>query len=293
MPTVTKLTVSNATQVGSANWVTPQDIPGKQEIPSPAPRGPCVIQAFTTPDNSPAEWKQIAWAGGDPVPGKPNQRLVSRQQAQQITVGATIQGRGPQVTVWVLWAAITVQTSGPRPPRAQPWSAGAWITAGNDCGAFVIDAITMGENARGQVVAVAALAPAGVGRVISAAAMHTQFKFRRQITAHDFVDGQKRADKKTFSPWAADDSQPKLQTLDPGPDDRLYDTDGPDLPGGAQSSSETYNNFRQWLEWAGAPCSGYGLWYFRARWKDQKVTLKEVDQGAIDLPQKPYYPAPP
>src|SRR3954447_21324576 len=91
-------------------------------------------------------------------------------------------------------------------------------------------------------------------------------------------------------PGHPDDSQPKLLNLDPGPDDRLYDTDGPDLPGGAATSSETYNNFRQWAEWGGSPCSEYGYWYFQARWKDQKVTLKEVNPGSMLLPPKPYYP---
>src|SRR5262249_18369170 len=158
-------------------------------IPSPAPRGPCLVQALTSPANSPAEWNQIQWTGGEPVPGRPNQRLVSRQQAGKTSVGATIQGRGPQVSVWVVWASITVQISGPRPPRAKSWSEGAPFTGGDSCGAFVVNSFTMGENARGQVVAVAELAPAGVGRVISAAAMHALFKFSRQVTAHDFVDG--------------------------------------------------------------------------------------------------------
>jgi hypothetical protein len=163
------------------------------------------------------------------------------------------------------------------------------MTGGDVCGAFVVNSFSMGENARGQVIAIAGLSPAGVGRVISAAAMQAQFKIRRQLTSHDFVDGKKFASKKAFLPWATDDSLPQLQTLDPGPDDRLYDTDGPDLPAGL-TSAETYNNFRQWVEWSGMPCSDYGYWYFRARWKHQKVTLKEVGSGSIQLPPKPHYP---
>jgi hypothetical protein len=120
--------------------------------------------------------------------------------------------------------------------------------------------------------------------------MDAQLRFRRQVTAHDFVDGKRATGKKAFLPWVPDDSQPKLLTLDPGPDDRLYDTDGPDLPGGAARTSETYNNFRQWVEWAGVPWSDYGYWYFRARWMNQKVTLKEVGQGSIILPPTPHYP---
>jgi hypothetical protein len=90
MATVAKLTVSNASQVDAANWVSPRDVFGPQLIPSSAPRGPCVVQALTTPANSPTEWSQIAWAGGEAVPGRPNQRLFSRHQAGKTTVRATI-----------------------------------------------------------------------------------------------------------------------------------------------------------------------------------------------------------
>src|SRR5262245_39148561 len=94
MATVVTLKVSNATQVGPANWVTPRNVFGPQLILSPAPRGVCVVQALTAPANSPAEWNQIVWVGGEPLPGKPNQRLVSRQEAGKTTVGAAMQGRG-------------------------------------------------------------------------------------------------------------------------------------------------------------------------------------------------------
>ena len=204
MATVAKLTVSNATQVDAANWVTSQDVFGPQLIPSPAPRGPCVVQALTAPANSPAEWGEIAWAGGEPVPGRPNQRLVSRHRAGKTTVRATIGGSGPQAIVWIVWATVTVQTSGLRPSRAKSWAEGMPFTAGNSCGAFVVQAFSMGENARGQVVAVAELVPKGVGQVISAAGMGKDLRFRRQVTAHDFVDGKRDAGKKAFIPWAPD-----------------------------------------------------------------------------------------
>src|SRR3954471_4408844 len=290
MAMVVKLKVSNATQIDSANWVAVRDATGKQSVASSAPQGACVVEAVTSPAGNPTEWGQIAWTGGEPAPGRPNQRLVQRQATGKVTLSASIGGSGQGVTVWVIWAAIDVQTKGPRPRRAKPWSEGAMFTGGDDCGGVGIGSFWMGENAGGQVVAVAELAPKGVGQVISSAGMAGQFRLRRQLTAHDFVDGKRVPGKKNFVTWAPDDSQPKLLTLDPGPDDRLYDTDGPDLPGGALTSSETYNNLRQWAEWGGSPCSDYGSWYFQARWKDQKVTLKEVGPGSILLPSKPYYP---
>lgn len=146
----------------------------------------------------------------------------------------------------------------------------------------------MTENARGQVVAVAKLEPPGVGKVISAGGKSALLKVRRQVTAHDFADGKRFTGPKSFVPWVDDDSQPSLTTLDPGPDDTLYDTDGPDLPTAARSA-ETYNNFRQWVTIANVPCSNYGTWFFRARWQNQKVTLKEVGRGAIELPGTPHY----
>lgn len=162
MATVAMLTVSNATQVDPANWVTPQeDVYGPQLFPTSAPRGACVIQAITSPANSPTEWNQIVWTRGEPVPGRLNQRLVPRLLTGKTLVEARIGGSGPRVIVWVMWAAVTIRTSGPRPPRAKSWSAGMPFTGGEVCGAFVVNSFSMGENARGQVVAVAELADRG------------------------------------------------------------------------------------------------------------------------------------
>ena len=82
-----------------------------------------------------------------------------------------------------------------------------------------------------------------------------------------------------------------MQVLTSVSNDELYDTDAPDLPVATQTG-ETYNNFRQWLEWDGRPCSNYAYWYFQARWKDRQVTLKDVGQGSITLPQQAFYKKP-
>jgi hypothetical protein len=82
-----------------------------------------------------------------------------------------------------------------------------------------------------------------------------------------------------------------MQVLNSVDNDELYDTDGPDLPA-ATRTAETYNNFRQWLRWDGRPCSNFAYWYFQVRWKDKKVTLKDVGQGSIELPQRAFYNKP-
>jgi len=82
-----------------------------------------------------------------------------------------------------------------------------------------------------------------------------------------------------------------MQVLTSVINDELYDSDAPDLPVATQTA-ETYNNFRQWLEWDRRPCSNFAYWYFQARWKEQQVTLKEVGQGSITLPQHAFYKRP-
>src|SRR5260370_41745003 len=74
MVTISKLTVTKAKPIDPTNWLTVRDVFGPQEIPDPSPRGDCVVQADTLPQNNAAEWSQIAWSGGEPIPSNPNQR---------------------------------------------------------------------------------------------------------------------------------------------------------------------------------------------------------------------------
>ena len=145
----------------------------------------------------------------------------------------------------------------------------------------------MGKNARGQIVAVAKLSPPGVGKVLFATGNHTLFNLRREVAAHDFVDGTRQIGKKSSGGWV-DDTLLEMQVQTSAASDELYDPDGPDLPAGTQTA-ETYDNFRQWLEWDRHPCSNYAYWYWQARWKDQQVTLKDVGQGSITLPSQAFY----
>ena len=61
-----------------------------------------------------------------------------------------------------------------------------------------------GKDARGQIVAIAKLLPSGVGKIIDAAKKHTLFSIRRQLTAHDYVDGAPNKHKKSFGDWLDD-----------------------------------------------------------------------------------------
>ncbi len=287
MTTIAKLTVTKSKQVDSANWATVRDVTGPREIPSSFPKGACVVQATTLPHNNPAEWKQISWKGGKPVSGHPNQRLLERAQSGKAIVEASIGAHKKQLTLWIIWADVKVLTKGPRPAPAVSWSKGVLFPGPDRCGAFEVGSFTMGKNARGQVVAVAEISPSGIGKLLKQAKKHNIWKLRRQLTAHDFADGNRAKHKKSFVTWVGDDSPAGMMMLNPATNDKLYDTDAPDLPT-ALKTAQTYNNFRQWAEWDGIPCSNYVYWYFKARWKQQKVTMKEVGQGSIpSLPNKP------
>ena len=290
MVSISKLTITNAKRIDVTNWLTIRDVFGPQEIPDPSPRGDCVVQADTGPQNNAAEWSQIVWSGAEAIPDKPNQRRVRRQTTGKTTITASIGSTTQRCVLWTMWADVAVLTKGSRPPQAKPWSAGVPFPGPDQCGAYEVQSFSMGKNARGQIVAVAKLLPNGVGKIIDAAKKHTLFSIRRQLTAHDYVDGAPNKHKKSFGDWL-DDTLLAMQVLTSVSNDELYDTDAPDLPVATQTA-ETYNNFRQWLEWDGRPCSNYAYWYFQARWKDQQVTLKDVGQGSITLPQQAFYKKP-
>ena len=287
MANISSLLVTKATDIGQGNWIVTRDIFGPPVIAGhTASRGDCLVTAMTSPNNNIAEWSQISWSGGSAVPGNPNQRTISRAAEGIQEVIATLGGTSSRAKIWVIWANVEARTSGGRPSRAIPWSRGAMSTGPDQCGAFKVNSLTMTENARGQVVAVATLLPAGVGAVISKSGNNKLLALRREVTAADFVNGKRFGGSKSFVPWATDTSLPQMQTIDPGPDDQLFDTDAPDLPSGTETA-ETYNNFRQWVTLADEPCSNYGSWFFRAQWKNQKVIMLEVGSGAIQIPTRP------
>ncbi len=288
MAAIKQIGVLNARQIDASNWMTMAEQIGPVLQDSPWPSGDCTVEVSTQPNNDAAEWAAIEWVGGVPILGQPNRRLMSRFAVGKTNITASLGGAAKKIALWVIWADVRIITDGPKPSAAVPWGDGAMFTEAGRCGAFVVGSLSMGENARGQVVAAAKVKPMGIGRALHDAKMLDKWKFRREVTSHDFVDGRRYKHKKSFVSWQADDSPSKMQAIDMLTGDSLYDTDGPDLTS-ATSTSETYNNFRQWVEWDGFTCSPYAHWYFKARWQAQKVTLKEVGAGSITLPARPHY----
>lgn len=281
--TISKITITNAKQIDKRNWVAVEERknPKIQDWP---PQGDCIIKVETAPQNNMAQWKQITWRGGRPIPGKPNFRRISRKKIKTYNIEASIGLSKLKIALWIFHAKLKIVTAGGLPKGAKHWREGAPFV-GPKCGAVKVASFSMGENARGQVVAVAELYPRGIGKILNI--KKKLLLIGRQVTAHDFVDGKKSVSKKSFKPWT-EDTHIGMQAFDSS-NDKLFDSDAPDLPAGAARSSETYNNFRQWVVWDGKPCSDYAYWFFQAQWKNQKVTNKKVGTGNFVLPSKAHF----
>jgi len=267
-----------------------------------------VIEAVTEPKNAAEEWKQIKWTGGKPVQGKPNQRAVDRGTSRKETIKVEHGGATRSIDIWIVSATIEILTKGPRPKGAPPRDKatrdeteklGA-VTYRTGFQNAINDGIAEDDpdpkhfvystGASGKIVAVATLKPAGLSKVIKAG-----WTFRRQVMSRIWMDGFKFEDAKTWTKtWVDDTSSPTYQRLTPDDQDRIYDLDEPDLRFG-RFSTETYNNFRQYVEWNGETCSDFAPWHWNARWRakadpGKQIELNSCDAGNPALPNKAHYP---
>lgn len=276
---------ANATQngvTGNKNWVAVKK--DADEI---------IVEAVTSPDNIQG-WQKINWWGdkGDEVPGKPNQRKLSRSESKTLEIEADLGGVNDKLSIWVVWAEITIHTSGTTPKNSKQFSAVTFAEKEN-LGAVINNSFGL-ESARGKVALVAQITPAGINQVAASG-----WAFKRERISRDWVDGAKRDvgnGVKNYwnTQWVDDTSKPEATMLTPTNDpasksvDQIFDIDGPDTAWGSKDS-ETYNNFRQWIEWNNEKCSDYALWYWKASWQNAytpKITLKEVGTGNITLPDE-------
>ena len=293
-PRVVRLVVSNATQktvTGAASWAAVRH----------ATRY-AIVRAVTAPADNMDEWRQVVWSGdiGKPSRGKPNERRLSLKVAKRLRVTAALGGVSMSVDLWVIWATVRILTRGPRPANSAPFDVGSRDGTSN-LGAVVYDSVTASvideakgvfvtnKGTSGKVAPLARLQPKGIGAVIRAG-----WAFRREITSRDYFDGVLHS--KSAKKWRDDTSKPAYLRLIPDDQDQIYDLDGPDIRWG-QQTCETYNNFRQWIEWNGERCSDSAPWFWRARWKlhrdpNKQITLREVGTGNRTLPSRPHYPPP-
>lgn len=269
--------VQNATQTnvtGPKNWATVKK--STDDV---------IVEATTNP-NTPDAWNQINWSGdsGTAVPGKPNQRKLSRATSKKYHVEAELGGVTDHVDVWVIWATVTILTSGTTPANAVQF--GSRYDQTEKLGAKAYD---NGKKAVGKVVPVAQITPKGVHNVVKSG-----WGFKREMKGHVWVDGVRLTSDPRFwtTNWVDDTSDIAFQNLIPDADDKIYDRDAPNIAGFGTTDSEIYYNFRQWVEWNNERCSDNASWYWKGRWKksaNPQVTLKEVDTGNITLPNKSHF----
>jgi len=280
-PKLVKITVTqNATQTnvtGAKNWACVKK--ATDDV---------IVEATTSPNTEDA-WKQINWTGdsGTAVTGKLNQRKLSRSASKKYHVEAELGGVKDDLYVWVLWVEVTILTSGTTPTNAVQF--GVRYDGTENLGARSYDG---GNKARGKVVPVAKISPAGVHNVVKSG-----WVFKRERWSHDWVDGNKY-EPPSYSvdywntSWVSDDSSPSFQKLNPDSNDKIYDRDAPDVAAYGTNDYETYNNFRQWIEWNNEKCSDYAEWYWKGHWKSTsspQVTLKDVGTGSITLPNASHF----
>jgi hypothetical protein len=272
--------VQNATQTnvtGAKNWAAIKK--SSDDV---------IVQATTTPDTE-ACWQKINWSGdsGEAVPGKPNQRKLSRSASKKYHVQAELGGVSDYVDVWILWATVTINTSGTTPANAVQF--GTKYDGTENLGARSFNGDT---EARGKVIPEAKLTPAGVHDVVKSG-----WEFKRERMSHDWNDGAKSSEGEGSTDywnttWIDDTSYASYQKVVPDNDDKIYDRDAPNITGFGATDSETYNNFRQWIKWGGDDCSDKAEWYWKGQWKKSaapQVQLKDVGTGNITLPDKSHY----
>ena len=271
--------ISGATQrnvAGPSNWATVRQ------------SGDVIVEATTDPGTS-ACAAQIAWTGdtGSAVPGKPNQRKLSTGTSGKLTIRASLGGVSDDLTVWVIWSTFRILTNGRRPAAAMAHPPSPLGDGSDSLGAIEYLNFAQIHQVAGKIVAVASIQPAGIHNVVASG-----WVLKRERMTHDWVDGSKSnpgngKSNQWNTDWV-DDTLTGMSVLTPDLDDKVYDTDAPNL-GIAAHSYETYNNFRQWLEWNGGPASDKSPWFFQARWREGNVTMKEVGPRHIQLPEKPFF----
>lgn len=253
-----------------------------------------IVKATTDPDTEDA-WKQISWTGdsGESFPGKPNQRKLSRKSSKKYQLKAELGGVEDSLTVWVLWADVTIHVSGTTPANAVQF--GAKYDGTENLGAKTYHD---GKKAVGKVVPTATITPGDVHDVVKAG-----WVFKRERWSHDWEDGTKSSpgngeENYWNTTWVDDTSYPQYQKPKPDANDKIYDRDAPNIAAFGTDDAETYNNFRQWVEWnsadanSGGVCSDRAGWYWKGRWKqteNPQVTLAEVDTRNINLPDQSHF----
>lgn len=275
------ITIPKVESISVVDGATQTNVTGIKNWAAVKGSGDVIVEVTLSP-NTDAAAVGVTWTGGDPVAGKPRQRKVSKASSAKTTVKATCGTSSADLDVWIIYGTVTIETAGTTPTNAVQF--GASYDGTENLGA---QSYNRGTAAVGKVIPIAQLTPAGVHEVLKSG-----WGFKRQRWSHDFID--EAPDPVFFdTAWTGDTSAPGFQNLTPDADDKIYDRDAPNVArAGAKKCYETYNNFRQWIEWnsdvASKQFSDGSKWHWNGKWQKngvpEEIILKEVGGGHIILP---------
>ncbi len=279
------LTVAGATALGGNDYAAVK-----------AASGSVIVQATVCP-NVAAAASVVTWTGGDAVPGYPLQRSVSKSTSAKTTVTASYGSSSTNCNVWIVWATVSIQTSGSNPsPLSFPTNFPGnqlgvqyyyWTFNGNDVA--ISTNINSANLAIGKVCGVGTITPPGIHGVITNGWSFVQYKM-----PHLFANGAPYQGYYSDD-WSIDPFSSKYVSLIPTDEDKIYFVDGPPVGKYASDSFEFYCNFYSYVTWNSEVCSSNSFWHYQGRWKvDGTPPISAVDLGTgiINLPTTAFFPPP-
>lgn len=275
---VTAITVATANGATKTNMTQDYPNPGDQDWGIVKVANTSVIMQVTTSPGTDPVWKQVKWQGGSAVVGHDDEQSYSAAVSQEYKIKPTISGKGLEHTLnlWVIWATITIDSSGTDPTGSPAFP------PGQDGG----QSLGIQYNSAKNGVAfnncqIALMTPSGVHNVVSGGCVMKQDRI-----SHDFANGAPNPSDFNTT-WVSDGPQTDYYTTKPDSAEKVYAIDGPDDGAYATKSYDTYNNFRDRMEWNGTPCADYAYWDFQGGWniaKKPQIYFASGGTGQITLP---------
>jgi hypothetical protein len=230
------------------------------------------------------------WLGGSVASTNPLVNQVSTTTSAETSVEAQLCSDALYAKIWILWSTLNILVAPPEPanaPSFAPQSNTLGVVYYDINGNSVASTSSNAVVAYGQNCVVATLTPVGVHRIIP-----TGWSFFQERMSHDFNNGSKST-RYYDSSWQPDGPTSGNYMTTPDALDEIYEIDSPNIGAFASSTSETYNNFYDYITWNGQLCSSTNnFWNFEGRWNSTntpQVTYTALSTGTIQLPTNALY----
>jgi hypothetical protein len=294
-----KVVSNSAAQIDATNWAVVKSLTNDYVI----------VQATLNGAAPASVTNLIRWNGGLAVTNNPLQRWVSKTNSAETTVTASIGSLTNSLNVWVVWANLTIKTSGTldSDDKADDISGGYWPTelgGGNGLGPINCQSTSLTyAYTIGKMEAKAILQPTGIGNLITNGwDMHRTKEVITWDNGGNYNSGFWTAGPSISNPppGADDTSHAEWKYLNPTNGD-IFDLDGPgcsvDLSGtNIIHTAEVYDNFFEYttvnLGSAEQVCSTTNTWSYTAQVDidaTNKVQLNSLSTSLITLPTTSNY----